>query len=59
MTVLVATASWTDNSLIDSGQFYPPTVKDAGDATCGTSPIANVAQLRSPQTRTLALSLPL
>ena len=26
-SILVGTASWTDKSLIDSGGFYPPTVK--------------------------------
>jgi uncharacterized protein YecE (DUF72 family) len=28
-SILVGTASWTDKSLIDTGGFYPPTVKSA------------------------------
>jgi uncharacterized protein YecE (DUF72 family) len=27
--ILVGTASWTDKSVIDSGRFYPPTIKTA------------------------------
>jgi Protein of unknown function DUF72 len=27
--ILIGTASWTDKSLIDSGQFYPPAITTA------------------------------
>ena len=29
--ILVGTASWADKGLVDSGKFYPPTVKNAED----------------------------
>jgi uncharacterized protein YecE (DUF72 family) len=29
--ILIGTASWTDRSLLDSGLFYPPAVKAAGE----------------------------